>query len=177
MAGLILCHLVHGVVDGIVAEFLRALCDRELACAGARFGRDAEFEVLLGRIGDDFAEELCKLACVLCFLEGIALVCLCDLGIALALGNARHGKIHTDLGALALEVGTEAVHHFLIFHLAVADVVLARKTRVLLDGNELRRLADGADFNIIRDDLAANCTSLHRSISPFLVFLLPLYHK
>ena len=36
-----------------------------------------------------------------------------DLGIALAMGHTGHGQIHTDLGALALEVGAQTVDDLL----------------------------------------------------------------
>ena len=39
---------------------------------------------------------------------------LADLGIALAIGHAGHGQIHADLGALAGEVGVQAVDDLLL---------------------------------------------------------------
>ena len=46
--------------------------------------------------------------------------------------------------------------------LGASRVVLARELR-LLNGNEFLRMANGAFHHIIRDDLAANSTSLHKS--------------
>ena len=149
-------------MDRVVAKLLRALCKHEFALARARFRRRAHFEVLLGGIGHDFAQKFRKLGSVLRLLIRVTLVSLGDLGIALALRDARHCKVHADLGALAREVGAKPFHHFLVFDDPVADVVLARELR-LLNGNKLLRMANGAFHHIIRDDLAANSTSLHKS--------------
>ena len=167
VARLVLRHLVDGVVDGVVAQLLRALGDRQLARAGARFRRDAQFEVLLGRIGDALAQQFRELGCVLRLFKRIALVRLGDLGIPLALGDARHSQIHADFGALALEVRAQTVHDLLVQPLRDADFVLAGKLdlRRIVDGDELRRLADGADLDIVGDNFAADRTSLHDNTS------------
>ena len=58
VAGLILGHLVDGVVDGVEVELLGQLRELELAGGGAVLGVAAEFEVLLGGVGDDLAQQL-----------------------------------------------------------------------------------------------------------------------
>ena len=49
VAGFVFCHLVHGVMDGVIAQFFGALGDLELARAGARHGGDAQLQAALGR--------------------------------------------------------------------------------------------------------------------------------
>ena len=56
MAGFVLGHLVDGVVDGVVAEFLCQLRQLELARRGAVFGGDAHGEVFRGVGFEKFAE-------------------------------------------------------------------------------------------------------------------------
>ena len=68
---------------------------------------DAHLEVLLGGVGHDLAQKLSELSGVLGLLVGGLLPVQADLGIALAVSDAGHGEIHTDLGALALEVGAQ----------------------------------------------------------------------
>ena len=167
MTRLVLRHLVDGIVDRVIAELLRALCDRELALACARFSRCAHLEVLFGGVGHDFAQKFRKLCCVLRFLVSIALVSLCDLGIALALSDTRHCKVHTDLGALAREVCAQTLHDFLVLDDAVTDVVLAGIGGLVRNGRKRLCVADGAFHHIIGDDLAANSTSLHKSYISF----------
>ena len=113
---------------------------------------------------------------MLCFLVSIALVSLCDLGITLALSDARHCKVHTDLGALAREVRAKPLHDFLVLDDAVTDVVLAGIGGLVRNGRKRLCVADGAFGHIIGDDLAANSTSLHKSNISFLD-LSVLYHK
>ena len=48
------------------------------------------------------------------FLVGGLLPVQADLRVALAVRHARHGQIHTDLGALALEVGSQTVDDLLL---------------------------------------------------------------
>ena len=116
--------------------------------------------------------------------KGIALVRLGDFGIALALGNARHGKVHADLGALAFKVGAKPGDHFFVQALGHAYFVHAGEfeLRRVIDGNKFGSLADRANGNGIFDDLAANSTSLHdnnlssffRSIAPFVASIVSL---
>ena len=93
--------------------------------------------------------------------ERITFVRLRDFGVALTLGNARHGKIHSHLGALAREVRSQSLHHLAIVHFAVAHVVLADKARSL-DGSKLFRVANGAFGNAVLYDLTAYDTFFHK---------------
>ena len=69
-----------------------------------------------------------------------------DFGITLAVRNARHCKVHADLGALALEVGSQAVDdllahlfgHIRAELLADADDMLRRPAHIFLLLNKLR---------------------------------------
>ena len=54
MTRFVLGHLMDGVVDGVVAQFLGADGDGELAFAGAGLGLGALFQVGLG-VPDHFA--------------------------------------------------------------------------------------------------------------------------
>ena len=110
------------------------------------------------------------------FLVCVALVSFGDLGIALALGDTRHRKVHTDFGAFAREVRAQTLHDLLVLDNAVADVVLARIDGLVLNGGKRLGMADGAFGHIIGDDLAANGTSLHNFDLLFLNLSI-LYHK
>ena len=129
VAGFVLRHLVDGVVDGIVAQFLGELGQIELALAGAGLSLGAELEVLLGAGGDHLAEQLSELGGVLRLFPGVALVSLGDLGIAIALGLTGHRQIHADLGALTHEVVAQTLNDALIETLGGADDVLAGHLR------------------------------------------------
>ena len=56
---------MHGVVDSVKAFFLCSLRKLELALGSAILGVNAHLEVLLGGVGQDFAEELRELSGVL----------------------------------------------------------------------------------------------------------------
>ena len=60
----------------------------------------------------------------------IALERLGNLGVTFALGNARHGEVHADLGALTGEVHAKAFEHLRVHTGRDADDVLGC---VLLD--------------------------------------------
>ena len=62
MASLVAGHFMHGVMDGVEVQLLGELGKLGLAGGGAVFGFNAHFEVLLGGVGHDFAEEFCELA-------------------------------------------------------------------------------------------------------------------
>ncbi len=89
-------------------------------------------------------------------LESGLLPVQADLGIALAVGDAGHGQIHADLGALALEVGAQALDDLLLDLggdiraelLADADDVLGSPAHLSLLFFELAAgdLADGAEL-------------------------------
>ena len=71
-----------------------------------------------------------------------------DLGIALTVGNAGHGQIHTDLAALAVEVITQALQDLGVAALRNTDYMLGGPGHFALYLFELGggRLADGAEF-------------------------------
>ena len=71
-----------------------------------------------------FRMELRELGGVLGFLVGGLLPVQADLGIALAVRNARHAQVHTDLAALAVEVGHELIEDILLVLFADLVVVL-----------------------------------------------------
>ena len=101
-------------MDRVEIVLLGQLCELELAVGRAVLGVNAHLEVLLRAVGDDLAEELGELRGVLGFLVRGLLPVQADLRVALAVRHARHGQIHTDLGALALEVGSQTVDDLLL---------------------------------------------------------------
>ena len=121
MTGLILCHLVDGVVDSVEVQSLSLLGQVHLAGAGTALGLCTHHQVLLGAVGDDLAQQLGETGSMICLLVGIALVSLGDLGVALTLSHASHCQVHTDLAALALEVGAQTIDDLLRNALSLAD--------------------------------------------------------
>ena len=117
---------MNGVMDSIKARSLRAL--REVGLAGGRavFGLNAHLEVLLGGVGHHFAQQLSELRGMLGLFVGSLLPVQANLGIAFAMGNARHSEVHADLGAFALEVRAKVRHDVLrdLRKLADADHML-----------------------------------------------------
>ena len=119
---------MDGVVNGVKAVLLRAGSQLELAVGRAELAVHTPSEVLLGGIGhvalEVAAEELRELGGVLGFLVGGLLPVQADLGIALAVRDARHAQGHTDLAALAVEVGHELIEDILLVLFADLVVVL-----------------------------------------------------
>ena len=126
VAGLVASHLVHGVVDGIETSGLGALGKIGLAGGGAVLGLNAHLEVLLGAVGDDLAQKLGKLCGVLSLFPGGLLPVQAYLGVTLAVGDAGHGQIHADLGALAFKIHAQASDYLIGAALRDADNVLGR---------------------------------------------------
>ena len=104
---------MYGVVDRIEIQRLGTLSQIELAGGSAVLSINAHLQVLLGGVGYDLAQQLCELCSVLSFLECSLLPVQADLRIALAVCNAGHCQIHTNLRALALEVSTQVSHDVL----------------------------------------------------------------
>ena len=107
---------MDSVVQSVEIILLAELCKLELAGGRAVLGLDAHGQVLLGAVSDDLAQKLGEFCGVLGLLKAGLLPVQTDLGITLAVRDARHRKIHTDLGALALEVCSQALDD-LIAHL------------------------------------------------------------
>ena len=163
---------MNGVVDGIQIQGLCLLGQIHLACTCAALGLGTHHQVLLGAVGDNFAQQLCKAGCVVCFLVGIALVSLSDLGVALALSHTSHCQIHADLAALTLKVCAQAVHDLLRNALGLADahnMLGDIGVAGLLHKSGSRSLADGA---LCRDLAFSNITTnganvlLHKNRPP-----------
>ena len=53
-------QLVNGVVDGIQIQGLCLLGQIHLACTCAALGLGTHHQVLLGAVGDNFAQQLCN---------------------------------------------------------------------------------------------------------------------
>jgi len=94
------------------------------------------------------AEELGELGGVLGLLPGGLLPVQADLGIALAVGDASHGQVHADLGALAVEVHAQTLEDLLGSALSDADDVLSSPGHLAFLLLELggRSLALGAEL-------------------------------
>ena len=148
MAGFVPGHLVDGVVDGVIAELLRAGGDGELAFAGAGLGFVALLEVRLG-VPDDFAEEFGDAGGMVRFLEGITLEGVGNLRVALAFGLPAHREIHAHLRAFALEVVLQSGPDLRVAALGDTEFMLAGPhglAGLFLDFDELfgLRVAHGA---------------------------------
>ena len=126
MASFVLGHFMHGVMDGVIAQLLGALSQSQLAGGGAALRRDADGKVFLGGGGNNFAQQLGKLCCVLRLFKGDALVSFSNLGEAFAIRLTAHRQVHTDLGALAGEVLAQTLDDFGIQTLGNADAMLVR---------------------------------------------------
>ena len=130
MAGFVFCHLVYGVVDGVVAQFLGFCGNCKLAFAGAGLSLCPLAEVGLC-IPYDFSEELGEFCCVLSLLECVALESGGYSGVALAVCLTGHCQVHSNFRALSVEVVTEALHYLFIFYYTVLEVVLAGESGIL----------------------------------------------
>ena len=82
MASLVLSHLMNCVVDSVRALLLSQLSDAELVLASTLLCSDASLEVALG-VTQNLTQQLCETRSVVCLLESIALVSLCNLWITL----------------------------------------------------------------------------------------------
>ena len=85
MPGFVARHFMHGVVDSVQVQGLGALGQVSLAGGSAVLGLHAHLEVLLGAVGQDFAQEFCELRGMLGLLKRGGLPVFADLGIALAI--------------------------------------------------------------------------------------------
>ena len=60
VTGFLLCHLLDGIVAGVQIQLLSLLGQIPLACAGTALGLGTHHQVLLGAVGHDLAQQLCK---------------------------------------------------------------------------------------------------------------------
>ena len=68
VTGFVLCHFMYGVVDGVEVVGLCHLRKIHLAGASAVLRGNAGFQILLGGVGEAFAQHLGKLRRMLRFL-------------------------------------------------------------------------------------------------------------
>ena len=61
MAGLVLRHLMDGVVDGVEVQLLGLLGQIHLPAQAPHSASNAHLQVLLGAVGQDLAQQLGKL--------------------------------------------------------------------------------------------------------------------
>ncbi len=109
-----------------MTEFLGTLCDAHLVGIGTCLGSHTLFKVGLG-IPYHLTEKFGKLCSMLGFLKSITLESLGYFGITLTVGLTRHCKIHTHLGALAVEVSGKVLDHLVVRTLGCTDFMLGYK--------------------------------------------------
>ncbi len=124
MAGFVFCHLVNGVVDGVIAQLLCAGGYCKFALAGAGLGLSPLLEVGLG-IPYDLSKKLCELGGVLSLFKGVAPEGGGDSRVAFTVCLAAHCKVHSNLCALTVKVVAEALHNLSIFYDSVFKMMLA----------------------------------------------------
>jgi hypothetical protein len=183
VTGFVAGHLVHGVVDGVEAVLLRAQGEVKLAARGAELAVDAPLEVVLRACRhvrlELAAKELCELCSMLSLFIGGLLPIQADLGIALAVRNARHAEVHADFAALAVEVGHQLVKDILL--------VLFGDVRVVLHGLAVNaELVLGSELELTLDlfehiALGVAHGALRRSLGAFIDITAnlakPLFHN
>ena len=149
MAGFVFAHFVHRVVDGVVPEFFRPLCEHKFAFRRPALRFNAQFEVLFRVGADAFAEEFGELRRVFGLFKRDSLVCFRDFRISLPVGLPAHRQIHSDFCALAREIRAQPFDDFLVEAGGDADFVFIGPRGgggVVLDGEfGFGRLALGAD--------------------------------
>ena len=128
---------------------------------------------------DDLAQKLGKLCSVLGLLQAGLLPVQADLGIALAVRNARHAEVHADFAALAVEVGHQLVKDILL--------VLFGDVRVVLHGLAVNaELVLGSELELTLDlfehiALGVAHGALRRSLGAFIDITAnlakPLFHN
>ena len=102
---------MDGVVDGIQTVALGAGSQVELALGSAELAVNTPCQILPGGSGhvglQSGAQQLGKLSGVLSLFVSGLLPVQADLGVAFAVGDPGHAQVHTDLAALAVEVGLQ----------------------------------------------------------------------
>ena len=132
VARLILSHLVNGVVDSVKVVLLCHLGEVELALSSAVLSGGTLGEILLGGRGNYLSEHFSELSGVLCLFPCCLLVVQSDLGITLSVSCSCHSEVHTDLGALAVEVSAKPLDDLIGNTLGYADLMLACDNQLAL---------------------------------------------
>ena len=139
MTGLVLGHLVYGVVHGVQVLLLGQTRQTHLVLAGAALGIHTFEQVGLG-IPNDVADQFGELRSVLGLLPGIALESLGDFGVTLAIRLTSHRQVLSHLGTFAHKVIVQTFPQLLAGAFAVAELMLRHEiqtTGLLLDLYEL----------------------------------------
>ena len=104
MTRFVASHFVYGVVNSVEILLFGKFGEFDFTCGSAVFGGNAEFEIFLGRIGNDFAEKFCKFGCVFGLFPSRFFIIRADFGITFPISDSRHGKIHAYFAALAFKI-------------------------------------------------------------------------
>ena len=104
VTSLVAGHLMNGVMDCVKVCSLSSLGQINLAGGSAVLSLNTHLKVLLGGIGNNLAQKLCKLGSMLSLFVSSLLIVQADLRISLSVSNSCHCQIHTNLRALAFEV-------------------------------------------------------------------------
>ena len=125
MTGLVLSHLMNGVVDSIETSSFGILGNAELILASTSLCSSTLLQIGLGIGPYNLAQQLSETRSMVGLLESIALESLSNLRIALTIGLTSHSQILTYLATLAIEVSTQVINHLLAdtLRLAIANLM------------------------------------------------------
>ena len=112
MTGLVLSHLVYGVVDSVETSSLSVLGNTELILASTSLSSSTLLQIGLG-IPNTLTQQLSETRSMICLLKSITLKCLSNLRITLTISLTSHCQIHTYLTTLAIKMVTQIVNHLL----------------------------------------------------------------
>ena len=137
---------MNGVMDRIQIQLFCLLGKSGLAGGGAVLSVDTHLQVLLGGIGEDFAQKLSKLGGVLGFFQSCSVIVITDFGITFTESLSGHGQIHAYFAALTGEVLAETLNDLFGSTLCNTDNMLSGPGQILcLLGEFLAgAFADGA---------------------------------
>ncbi len=124
MTRLVLAHIVHSIVNGIVAKLFGTGGNLLLPHTGTILGINSHLQVGLGIGGDDFTEKLCETSRMIGLFEGDALIGFGNLGKTFTISLTAHRQIHPDLGTFTDEIGAQPLKNFSINILGHTDTVL-----------------------------------------------------
>ena len=113
------------VMDCIQVCSLCSLCQVGLAGSCAVLCSNSQLQVLLGAVGNNIAQQLCKLCCVLCFFVSSLLIVHANFRIAFSVSHSCHCQIHTNLGTFTFEVRFQICQDIFAYALCNANYVLS----------------------------------------------------
>ena len=112
---------MNSIVDSIEVQLFSTLSNASLVGTSTALCVHTFLQVCFS-VPNHVAKQFSELSSVLSFFPSVAFESLSNFGITLTVSLTAHSQVHTNFGALAVEVSVQILNHFFVATLSLIHI-------------------------------------------------------